>query len=407
MAQEQVLGLDIGSSGVKAVIGEVVGPDKIKLYSGFSKPSKGVRRGIVVDMEEAAGVITSVLQEVKSYSKAALRNIYLAVGSSDVRAQMSHGIVAVSRANAEIYKDDVSRVIQASEAINLPSNRLLLHTITREFIVDDIGDIRDPMGMVGTRLEVISMIIDAFQPAVRNLMKCVELSGGSVSGVIFTPLASAIAVLTKNQKELGVVLIDIGYGTTGMAVYEENKLLHTKTFPVGAGHVTNDLAIALKIPVEAAERLKLSYGYALAREVSGKETIDLKKVDASLRGAPSRKFIAEVIEARLSEICGLVNAELRSIDRAVKLPAGAVIVGGGAKLPGIADLLRSELKLSAQVGLPQPSVFEATSPYTAELLESPEGTAALGLIRWSGELNPRKASLKGGVVAKFLRNFLP
>jgi cell division protein FtsA len=407
MAQEQILGLDIGSSSVKAVIGEVIDPDKIRLYAVFSKPSKGIRRGVVVDMDEAAGVITSVLQEVKSYSKAALRDIYLAVGSSDVRAQISHGIVAVSRANAEIYKDDVSRVIQASEAVNLPSNRMLLHTITREFIVDDIGDIRDPLGMVGTRLEVISMIIDAFQPAVKNLVKCVELSGGSVSGIIFTPLASAIAVLTKNQKELGVVLVDIGYGTTGMAVYEENKLLHTKIFPVGAGHVTSDLAVALKIPVEAAERLKLSYGYALAREVSGKDTIDLKKVDASLKGMPSRKFIAEVIEARLSEICDLVNKELRSIDRTAKLPAGVVIVGGGAKLPGIADLFRSELKLSAQIGLPQASVFEATSQDAAELLESPECAAVLGLLRWSGELNPRKVQLKGGVIKKFLKNFLP
>ncbi len=407
MAQEQVLGLDIGSSGVKAVIGEVVGSDKVKLHAGFSKPSKGIRKGVVVDMEEAAGVITSVLQEVKTYSKAALRNIYLSVGSSDIRAQMSHGIVAVSRANAEIYKDDISRVIQASEAVNLPSNRLLLHTITREFVVDDIGDIRDPLGMVGTRLEVMSMIIDAFQPAVKNMMKCVELSGGSVAGIIFTPLASAIAVLSKNQKELGTVLVDIGYGTTGIAVYEENKLLHTKTFPVGAGHVTNDLAVALKIPVEAAERLKLSYGYALAREVSGKETIDLKKIDVSLKGTPSRKFIAEVIEARLSEICALVNVELRIVDRTAKLPAGVVIVGGGAKLPGIADLFRSELKLSAQVGLPQPSAFEATSPDTAELLESPEYTAALGLLRWSGELNPKRVSMGGGVITKFLKNFLP
>lgn len=407
MAQEQVLGLDVGSHSIKAVVGEIIGQNKIKLYAGFSKPSRGIRKGVVVDMEEAAGVITSVLQEVKSYSKSGLRNIYLSVGSSDIRAQMSHGIVAVARANAEIYKDDISRVKEASEAINLPSNRLLLHTITREFIVDDIGDIRDPLGMVGTRLEVISVVIDAFQPAIKNLMKCVELSGGSVSGIIFTPLSSAIAVLTKNQKELGVVLVDIGYGTTGMAVYEENKLLHTKTFPVGAGHVTNDLAVALKIPIEAAEKLKLSYGHAFSREVAGKETIDLKKVDSSLKGVPSRKFISEVIEARLSEICSLINAELRVVDRAAKLPGGVVLVGGGAKMPGIADLFRSELKLSTQIGLPLPSAFEATSPDTAELLESPECTAALGLLLWSGELNPRRMSLSGNTVTKFLKNFLP
>jgi len=407
MAQEQVLGLDIGSSSIKAVVGEAIGPDKVKLHAGFSKPSRGIRRGVVFNMEEAAGAITSVLQDVKSYSKSALRNIYLSVGSPDVHTQTSHGIVAVSRANAEIYKDDVSRVIQASEAVNLSSNRSILHTITREFVVDDIGDIRDPIGMVGTRLEITSLIIDAFQPNVKNLMKCVELSGGSVSGLIFTPLASSVAVLTKNQKELGVICIDIGYDTTGIAIYEESKLLHTKTFPIGAGNITKDLAIALKIPFEAAERLKLSYGYAQAREISSKDTVDLKKIDVALKGSSSRKFVAEVIEARLSEICDFVNEELRSVNRAAKLPAGAVIVGGGAKLPGIADLFRSEFKLSVHIGLPQPSVFEAAFPDTDELLESPECAAALGLLRWSGELNPQRISMKGSVIIKFLKNFLP
>ncbi len=407
MAQEQVLGLDIGTHTIKAVIGESVGPEKIRLYTGFSKPSRGIRKGVVVDMEEVAGAVTNVLKDVKSYSKAALRNIYLGVDGSDVRAQVSRGIVAVARANSEIYKDDMARAVQASEAVNLPSNRMLLHTVTREFVVDGIGDIRDPLGMVGARLEVVSVVIDAFTPAVKNLMKCVELSGGSVGAIIFTPLASAKAVLTRNQKELGVVLIDIGYGTTGMAVYEENKLLYTKTFPIGAGHVTNDLAVALKIPVEAAEKLKLSYGYALSKEVSGKDTVDLSKVDSNLKGMPTRKFISEVIEARLVEICDLVNTELRLIGKAAKLPAGVVVVGGGAKLPGMAELLRSELKLSSQVGLPNPSVFEATSPGTSELIESPEATAALGLLSWSAEMNPKAPSFKGGMVTGFLKNLLP
>jgi cell division protein FtsA len=407
MAQEQVLGLDIGTHTIKAVIGEPVGPEKIKLYTGFSKPSRGIRKGVVVDMEEVAGAVTNVLQDVKSYSKAALRNVYLGVSGADIRAQVSRGIVAVARANSEIYKDDMSRAIQASEAVNLPSNRMLLHTVTREFVVDGIGDIRDPLGMVGARLEVVSVVIDAFQPAVKNLMKCVELSGGSVSGIIFTPLASAMAVLTRNQKELGVVLLDIGYGTTGMAVYEENKLLYAKTFPVGAGHITNDLAIALKIPVEVAEKLKLSYGYALSKEVSSKDTIDLSKIDSGIKGMPTRKFISEVIEARLVEICDLVNTELRLIGKAGKLPSGVVVVGGGAKLPGMAELLRSELKLTSQVGLPNSSVFEATSPGTSELVESPEATAALGLLSWSGEMNPRVPSLKGDMVTKFFKNLLP
>ncbi|MBI1838744.1 MAG: cell division protein FtsA, partial [Candidatus Colwellbacteria bacterium] len=292
MAKNQILGLDIGSGSIKAVVGELNGSGKISLLYSVESPSKGLRKGVVIDMEDAASAINSVLQEIRSFSKTAPSNIYLSIGGADVRSQISRGIVAVSRANSEIHRDDVLRAIQASEAINLPSNRMILHAITREFIVDGIGDIRDVLGMVGARLEVVSVIIDAFGPTVKNLTKCVELAGGSVSGLIFNPLSSAISVLSKSQKELGVVLVDIGYGTTGTAVYEENKLLHTTVFPVGAGHVTNDLAVALKIPVEAAEKLKISYGYSIAREVTGKESIDLKKIDVNLKGAPSRKYVA-------------------------------------------------------------------------------------------------------------------
>jgi cell division protein FtsA len=257
-------------------------------------------------------------------------------------------------------------------------------------------------------LEVVSVIIDAFEPAVRNLMKCVELSGGSISGLIFSPLASALSVLTKNQKELGVLLVDLGYGTTGMAVYEENKLLHTSVLPVGAGYITNDLALALKIPVAAAERLKVSYGYALAKEIAAKENIDLKKIDISLKGSPSRKYIAEVIEARLRQICELINNELKSIGKAGRLPGGVVLVGGGSKLPGVSDLFREELKISSQIGLTRTDVFQADTPSLVEIMESPEYVGALGLLLWANELQPAgKLTAKGNWLARFLRNLLP
>ncbi len=404
---KDILGLDIGSGTIKAVVAEFNHDGKAILKAGITRPSKGIRKGSIVDMESAAAQINLVLQSIRDVSKGAIKNIYLNVGGVDVKSQSSRGIVAVARASSEIYKDDIARVIQASEAVNLPSNRMILHTLKKEFIVDGIGDIEDPLGMVGARLEVVSMIIDAFAPTVKNLMKCVELSGGSVAGLIFSPLASAQAVLTRNQKELGTVLIDIGYGTTGIAIYEEGKLLHTKILPVGAGHITNDLAIALKIPVEAAEKLKISYGYAVARDVPAKESIDLKKIDVSLKGAPSRKFISEVVESRLSEICELVNNELKSLGKQGRLPGGAVIVGGGAKLPGVVELFKTELKLTTQIGMPIPSVFESGPSSTMEFLESPEYASVLGLILWGDELNPRPRRAQELSVIKFIKNFLP
>jgi len=408
MAKNQILGLDVGSGSVKAVVAEPAENNKISLLYSIERPSRGLRKGVVVDMEDAASAVNAVLQEVKNFSKSAINNIYLNVGSANVHSQISRGIIAVSRASSEIHRDDVSRAIQASEAVHLPSNRMILHTITREFIVDGVGDIRDPLGMVGVRLEVVSVIIDAFEPAVKNLMKCVELGGGSISGLIFSPLASSMSILSKSQKELGVISIDIGYGTTGIAIYEENKLLHTTVFPVGAGHITNDLAVALKIPVEAAEKLKVSYGYALAKEVAHKESIDLKKIDANLKGAPSRKYVAEIIETRLSEICELINNELRLIGKAGRLPGGAVLAGGGAKLPGIQELFRDELKLSAQIGLPISGFFVASVPGVSDMLESPEYVSVLGLLSWGRELQPSRQGLaSGNFLIKFLKSLLP
>ncbi|KKU11862.1 MAG: Cell division protein ftsA [Parcubacteria group bacterium GW2011_GWB1_45_7] len=405
MAQQQILGLDIGSETIKAVVAEPTSEGKILLKAGFRKPSRGLRKGVVVDMENATNTVGGLLDKVRETSKSALKNIYLRVGGSDVRVQSSRGITAVSRANSEIYRDDVDRVVQASEAVNLPPNRMILHTIKKEFIVDGVGDIQDPLGMTGSRLEVLSLIVDAFQPTIKNLSKCVELAGGSIGGLVFGPLAGAATLLTDNQKELGVISVDIGYGTTGIAIYEENKLLHTRVFPVGAGHITNDLAIALKIPVEVAEKVKLSYGYASAQGASNKEKVDLQRLDSNVKGSPSRKFISEVIESRLQEICELISSDLRAIDKERHLPAGIVITGGGAKLPGVTELFRDELRLATQVGFPRDKIFEAESKSMLEFIESPEYALVLGLVLSSKQAHGNRLSLNGGGVSKFFKNF--
>jgi cell division protein FtsA len=259
---------------------------------------------------------------------------------------------------------------------------------------------------VGARLEVINLIIDAFEPSVKNLQKCIKLAGGEVETMVFSPLASARSVLTDKQKELGVVLIDIGASSTGLAVYEENKLLHTKVFKIGANNITNDLALALQVPVEVADKVKLSYGYAISRDVPSRDQVDLKTINPEISGKPSKKFVAEVIEARLSEICEIVNEELRSIGKDKNLPAGAIVVGGGAKMPGVIDLVQSELKLASQIGVVNSSLFLAKDNSTRELLASPEYTCVLGLPLYSEQAKVKVRSDAGRSVPGFLKGLI-
>ena len=403
MARAQILGLDVGSTSVKAVIAEPTNDGRLALIKGFTRPSKGVRRGAVVDMDGVVGAIGNIFDDVAEVSKSSLKNIYFNVNSADATVRISHGNTAVSRASSEIHSDDMDRAIEASVVPRPRSNKMNLHILNREFIVDGVGDIQDPRGMVGAKLEVVNLIVEAFEPSVRNLEKCIKMAGGTVGGMVFSPLSSAKSVLTDNQLELGVVLIDIGGSTTGIAVYEEGKLLHTKVFKVGANYITNDLALALEIPPELAERIKIAHGYALAKEVTSRENIDLKKFDSDISRSPSKRFVAEVIEARLSEICEVVNDELKSIGKERSLPGGVVVVGGGAKMPGVADLVQRELRMATQIGAANGALFVSKDAATRELIESPEYTCALGLPLHSDGIKSRARVTGPIAVPGFLR----
>ncbi len=314
-----VTGLDIGTASIKSVVAEIQNRKPVILHVGESA-CEGIRKGAIVDLSEVSQSIHKELADARRISKSAVKNVYVSIGTAQTKMQTSRGIVAVSRADAEIYQDDVDRVVRASQAVNLPQNRTIIHTLTREFMVDGVGDIIDPLGLSGSRLEVQSLIIDAFSPHIKNLIRAVELAGGEVAGLVFAPLVAARAALSKRQKELGTALIDIGFGTTGLSVYEENRLLGVAKFPVGAGNVSNDLAVGIKVPVAAAEEIKLHYGYALSREVNQKESVELKKFVEDAKGTVSRRFVAEIIESRLEEIFDLVNAELKIMQRFGELP---------------------------------------------------------------------------------------
>jgi cell division protein FtsA len=411
MASHFIVGLDIGTSSIKVVVADAEGK-RLHPRLVFKVPSEGIRKGVIVDMAEASQSVNRALLEVKRFSKSALKNVYLTIGTSHVKTQASRGIVAVSRADNEIYQEDLARVMKASQAVNLGPNRMIIHQINREFIVDGVGDIVDPLGLSGNRLEVNSLILDAFTPHVKSVMRIVELAGGQVSGVIFSPIASSRSALTKSQKDLGVLLVDIGAGTTGLSVYEENKLLAVAKFPVGADNISNDLAIGLKIPVAAAESLKLHYGYALAKEVNAKESIDLKEFVPDAKGMVSRRFVGEIIESRLAEIFEFINNELRLINKFGQLPGGAVFVGGGAKLPGLTELARQELKLSSQITVVPKEGWTIETDNLNEYFEDPEYVASLGLILWGADqehsqLGSMMPSLSVAGIKDFFRYFLP
>jgi cell division protein FtsA len=410
MAQSFITALDIGSQNIKAAVAELGRDGQLVLVKLIKMPSQGVRKGVIDDVADATRSVNQIFGELKKFDKGALKNIFLSIGSSDVKLQASKGIVAVSRADSEIQRDDIERVTEASQAIKLKNNRLILHALVQEYIVDDVGDIRDPLGMVGNRLEASSLIIDAFEPNVKGFSRVVEATGGSIGGLVFSPLAAAQAVLTKNQKELGGAVVDIGFGKTGLAVYEENKLVYAKVLPFGSGNITNDLAIGLKIPVHAAESVKLSLGIALAKEAPARETVDLKKFDAGAKKAVSRRVIAEIVEQRLAEIFEFVDNELKAIGKSGKLPSGVVMTGGGSKLPLIVDLARRDLKMNAQIGVPDLSSSATLSSDLAIEAEDPELACVFGLLRYGyDQLHGEETSLftGGGFFKKFLKNFIP
>lgn len=402
-----ITGLDIGSAQIK---GLVVTPKKdgtFSILTVFKQPSAGLRRGVLVDVDEFTTSLRGLVLDLQKISRQATHNVFVNVQSEQIHSRPSRGTVAVARADQEIQQDDVERAVQSSRAVKLLPNHVVLHNITREYLVDDIGDVADPLGMTGSRLEVSTLIVEAFAPQVNTLVKNLERVGIQLSGIIYNPLAAARAVLSKRQRDLGVLLIDFGFGTTSMVVYEENKVLHAKSLPIGSGYVTNDIVFGLKTPVDIAEKIKMSFGCALAKEISRREMIKLADFDSTSKIEIPRRFLAEIIEIRLAEILDLINNELKSLGRAVQLPGGVVMTGGGVKLAGMTELLKEELKLPVQIGYPDLRGFEITSPTHQDLLDDPEFATAVGLVLWGqGE---GKKPLGGGTnfIKKFLKNLIP
>lgn len=381
-----IVGLDVGTSKVRVVIASLKGKEeqKPRIIGVGESNSLGMRKGVVVDIEEMTKTIKRAVDQAERSSGTSIEKAYVSVGGSHIKAKTSKGIAAVSRADEEVSEEDVLRAINSASAVSLDPNQEVIHVIPREFNIDGQEGIQDPRGMTGVRLEVDTLIIEGLTPYIKNLRKCLASAGIEIESLIMNVIAASEAVLTRKDKELGVLALDFGGGTVGMTVYEERKLIHVHILPVGSAHITNDLAIGLRTSVETAEKVKLAYGSCLTDEISKKETIDLSKIDEKEEGIANRREISRIIEARIDEIFGLVNRELKKIDRERLLPAGAVLVGGGSKIPGIIDLAREKLKLPVQLGYPQ------GIDGLVDKVDDPAFATVIGLIFWALEMQSDK-----------------
>ncbi len=406
-----ILGLDLGNQNFHLVLGTQTKNLKPKILAALEHPSAGLTKGSVVDFDEFVQSLEKILGDLKIKHKHLPKDVVINVSGPHSATRLGRGMIAVSRADGEISENDINQVIQKSQDINLTANKTILHVIPREYTVDDLTGIKDPAGMHGIKLEVESLMIEGFLPNIKTIKKSFSEINHRVASTIFTPLAAAYSSLSKKQEEVGTALVDLGAESTGLAVFEDGKLLSVTTLPVGANHITHDIAICLKTSLDIAEKVKLTFGSAIPTEVSRKETIDLSKVSKEFTSEISRRYLAEIIEARLEEIFDFVNDELKKIGRQGKLPGGIVLVGGGAKLPQIVDFVKNYLRLPSRIGHPVNLQLEETSEEIAETVDDPAFAVATGLFLWAlNESGNEKISMPSpflSKIKKIAKIFLP
>ncbi|MDD5397072.1 MAG: cell division protein FtsA [Candidatus Moranbacteria bacterium] len=375
-----IVGIDIGSTNVRAVIAERIrGEEQPRVIGVGVDGSFGIRRGVITDVNDVTKAIVGAVENAERMAGVQIRSAVLNIGGSDIGFQSSKGVIAIGRADGEVTDDDINRVISEAQIISLPMNREIVHVIARKYRLDDQDNIKDPLGMKGVRLEVDALVIESASSHIKNISKCAYQANVEIDDLVLEPLASAKAVLSKKQKELGVILINIGGGTTSLAVFEEGDLVHTAIIPVGAGHITNDIAIGLRTSIDVAEKIKLEYGSAISHDINKKEVIDLAQIDSSEEGTVSRHHVAEIIEARFEEIFSLVQKELKAIGKAGLLPSGAVLVGGGAKMTNTAELAKEILGLPVQIGFP------LGLGGVLDKVDDPSFATVAGLVLWTGQ----------------------
>jgi cell division protein FtsA len=346
-----IVALDIGTSKVVAIVGEVNAENEIEIIGIGSHPSRGMKKGVVVNIESTVQSIQRAVEEAELMAGCQIHSVHAGIAGSHIKSMNSHGIVAIR--DKEVTHGDVERVIDAARAVAIPADQKILHVLPQEFIIDNQEGIREPVGMSGVRLEAKVHLVTGAVSAAQNIIKCVRRCGLEVDDVILEQLASSHAVLSEDEKELGVCLVDIGGGTTDMAVFSEGAIRHTAVIPIAGDQVTNDIAVALRTPSQYAEDIKIKYACALTQLANADETIEVPSVGDRPPRRLARQTLAEVVEPRYEELFTLVQAELRRSGFEDICAAGIVITGGTAKMEGAVELAEEIFHMPVRLGMPQ------------------------------------------------------
>lgn len=393
---ELITGLDIGSTSVRLAVGQYVyhtdQPGSLQIIAAIEVPSEGLQKGLITSIEDTVSVISNALEQAERVVGMPLEHVWVGVSGAKIIVQESRGVVAVGRSDGEISDDDVERVVEAARTIASPLNYEVLHVLPRGYSVDGQTHIKDPVGMTGIRLEVDTKIIYGLSSHMKNITKAVYRAGVDIDDFVLSILAAGEVVADSKQKELGVLIVNIGGPSTTLVVYEEGDIMHTAAIPIGSSHITNDLALGLKTSIDIAEKVKIRYGHCLSKSVGKKETIDLADLGAEHSELVHFHYISEIVEARAAEILEKIDQELIAIDRAGLLPAGVSFVGGGSKIGGLVDLSKEQLSLPARQG--QLFGIQGITSKINDAAFAP----VIGLVKWGSSVhragNKKRFSLK-------------
>ncbi len=345
-----VIGLDIGTTKICVIVAERT-ENGVDIIGIGTHPSRGLRKGVVVDIDATVNSIKQAVEEAELMADCEITSVYAGIAGGHIHGFNSHGVVAVK--DREVREGDIRRVIDAAKAVAIPMDREVIHVIAQEFIIDDQDGIREPLGMSGVRLEAHIHIVTAAVTSAQNIVKCANRAGLNVMDIVLEPLASAEAALSSDERDLGVCLIDIGGGTTDIAVFEEGSIKHTSVLSLGGYHITNDIAVGLRTPFDDAERIKKKFGVAAARFLSGDDILSVPSVGGRRPRQMSRKMLCEIIEPRVDEILNLARQELAKQGLENRIPSGVVMTGGCSALEGMAELAEEIFEAPVRHGIPR------------------------------------------------------
>lgn len=391
-----IVGLDIGTSKIVAIVAEITEDNELEIIGIGTHPSRGLKKGVVVNIESTVQSIQRAIEEAELMAGCQIHSVYAGIAGSHIRSMNSHGIVAIR--DREVLEGDVERVIDAARAVAIPADQKVLHVLPQEFIIDQQEGIREPIGMSGVRMEAKVHLVTGAVSAAQNIVKCIERCGLQADDIILEQLASSYSVLTEDEKELGICLVDIGGGTTDIAVFTEGAIKHTAVIPIAGDQVTNDIAIAMRTPTQHAEEIKIKYACALRQLTNPDDVIEVPSVGERAPRRLSRQTLAEVVEPRYEELMSLILAELRRSGYENLIAAGIVLTGGSSKMEGVVELAEEVFHMPVRLGVPQ---------YVTGLIDvvrNPIHATGVGLLLF-GHLSQQSSEQKkysgGGLAAVF------